>query len=67
MVILRHTNSLIFKDLGIASVWIFSSKLPHVKERLPVNVGEKSRYVIIFKCFRSNYSGLRYCSYEVPK
>lgn len=32
-----RTDGLVVEDLGVAPVGIFSSQLPHVKERLPVN------------------------------
>lgn len=32
-----RTNSLVVEDLGVTSVGVFSSQLPHIKERLPVN------------------------------
>lgn len=42
-VLLALTNSFILENFWIASVWVFSSELPHIKERLPVNVWDKSR------------------------
>ena len=34
-----HTNILVLEDLGVASVGVLPSELPHIKEGLPVDVG----------------------------
>ena len=35
------TNILILEDLGVAPVGVLASELPHVKEGLPINVGDQ--------------------------
>jgi len=45
----RHTYSSIVENLGIATVWIFATQLPDIKERLPVDVGSKSWDVVVLQ------------------
>ena len=45
----RHTYSSIVENLGIATVWIFATQLPDIKEGLPVDVGSKSWDVVVLQ------------------
>lgn len=52
-----RTNSLVIEDLGVASVGVLSSQLPHIKERLPVNEVAQTVQVVPFK--HTGAQGLR--------
>ena len=43
------TNILILEDLGVAPVGVLASELPHIEERLPINVGHQSPQVVVPK------------------
>lgn len=44
-----HTNCLVIKNLGVTSIGVFSSELPHVKERFPVNEVQQAVQVVPLK------------------
>ena len=51
------TNILILEDFWVASVRVFSSELPYIKEWLPVDIVCNSTNVIIFEHSCSKISG----------
>ena len=58
------TNCFVIEDLWIASIRIASSKLPDVKERLPVNVWYQLGEVVVFICLGSGECGYNYTDRE---
>jgi len=48
------THSFIIEDSRVASVWIFPSQLPHIKEWFPIYVRHQLVQVIVFKLSYSN-------------
>lgn len=44
-----RTNSLVVEDLGVTSVGVFPSQLPHIKERLPVDEVHQTVQVVPLK------------------
>lgn len=44
-----HTNSFVIEDLGVSSVGVFPSKLPHIKEGFPVDEVQQTVQIVTIK------------------